>query len=259
MELDIKKAFLSPFSDTEWYINLIFPFAISLFSSFANSDFSNFPKEYNHLISTVLLLLLAGFYAQFQHNEIHNIKPLLPTINSKYIKYLRYGFMSSIVTSLYVIANVVLLGVLKGILSRIFLLFHLSHIAIIAKIIIAIFFITAAIFSFFVILSLFIAWMFELCAYADCLKINRNMNLFHLLKMMSSVKSEILVYILILAIILSPFLGYANTQFQSINLLIFIAPIILIYAQLVGFNLAAQMYRVAKGKLKNTEIITQGA
>lgn len=257
MELDIKKAFLSPFSDTEWHINLSLLIFVSIFASLLRNNFSNVPQVFNHIIYAILFLILAGFYTQFQHNEICNEKPLLPTIKSKCIKYLKYGFTVSIITTLYIMVSVSFLGVFNAILSKFLLISHIPHAS--KSILIALLAIglLMTIIFFFVLATFFSVWTFALCAYADFLKLNVNMNLFYLFKMIKYVKSEMFVYILILFTLLCPFLRYVNTSLESINLIFFIAQIILVYIQLILFNLAAQVYRIAKIRLANTEIVPQ--
>lgn len=258
MELNIKHAFLSPFLDEEWYIKLIFPITISIFTSLLDSNFLNFPKIYSSIPSIILFLLLSGFYTQFQHNEIHNETPLLPTIKSKYTKYLKYGFFVSIISFLYIIANAILLGVLKGIFSSILLILHFSHMAVAARMAVTIFVVAAIIFSFFAIAILLIAWVFALCAYADTLSLNGNIIFSNACQLMSKVKIEILVGILISAILSFPLIGYTNISLKSINVLFFIVPIIQVYVQLLIFNLAVQVYKIAKNRLKE-EICKNGS
>lgn len=259
MELDIKRAFLSPFSDIEWHINLSLLVFISIFASLLRNNFSNLPQVFNHIIYAILFLILAGFYTQFQHNEINNEKPLLPKIKSKCIKYLKYGLNVSIITTLYIMVSVSFFGVFNAILSKFLLISHIPHISESILIALLVIGLLITIIFFFVLATFFSVWTLALCAYADFLKLNVNMNLFYLFKMIKYVKSEMFVYILILFTLLCPFLKYANPLLENINIIFFIAQVILVYIQLILFNLAAQVYRLAKVRLANTEILAQDA
>ena len=91
MQLDIKKAFLSPFSEEKWYIKLIFPSFMAIFSLISNILAQEHKAEVLGLALITLLpfLVLYGFFAQFAHNEIHDELPLLPDLKTKVKQYFK--------------------------------------------------------------------------------------------------------------------------------------------------------------------------
>ena len=94
MKLDIKKAIYSPFSDPRWHIKCTIPI-ILMFCSGLYFHLYNIPYSNLMIINFTLLLpvwfVIAGFYVQFAHNEIHEIKPLLPEWNGNLLKFLKIG------------------------------------------------------------------------------------------------------------------------------------------------------------------------
>lgn len=94
MNLNIRKAYYSPFSEKSWHIKWIFPFIMSIFNTIYNPNW-HIPKTViliTALISLLLNIVLWGFFVQFQHNEIHDEIQILPELKGKIKTYFVHGF-----------------------------------------------------------------------------------------------------------------------------------------------------------------------
>lgn len=240
MKLDVTKTYCSPFLDEQWYIKLIFPIIVNLYLNL----FGDKSLNWSHIYNYIPFLILAGFYIQFQHNEIHNKIPLLPTIKSKLITYFKYGFFSSIISIFYVIVVVLLLSIPKTILSITTLTLHFSDTNAITKIITTIAGVSISIIALILITLSLLAWGLALCAYADSLKINEKINLLKTFKMIAKAKYEVLIYIFALIPIHAIFFSMLIlTKHPSMTY--FVIPIFYVFVQLIGLNLTAQLYKIA--------------
>lgn len=88
MTISIKKALYSPFNDPKWYIKVPILCFLSVIGCLL------FKKESNleFLIALPLILIGFGYLLYFCHNEIYDLKPLLPEWELSLIpKYLKRG------------------------------------------------------------------------------------------------------------------------------------------------------------------------
>lgn len=238
MNLDIKRAILSPFSDSKWHVKLTLPF-IWLFTS--GLHFPLYKISYINLVIlnfTLFLpfwLILYGFYIYFAHNEIHNLKPLLPTWKGNWFKYLKTGATSSIIVLFLLILILILDCVLA--LPRFLLFPHTSPFSISFQYeLMAITFIHAL---FFVFLHNFLG-----CVYADNFRLSDSFNLKQVSELILIVKKEILVCaisIIIFFLLNSFILSYFKNVFFSI-----LSPLVVVLCNLMFINLVAQIYKSAK-------------
>lgn len=254
MQLDIKKAFLSPFSDKKWYQKLIFPIFMTFLISLIGGKI--LPQSYNgflSVISIVSFLILSGYYIQFQHNEIHGEHPLLPNPKSKKMSYMKFGFFGAIISIFYLIAGFLLMISPQAMAPFEVIFIDLSHASPISMHAIMVISVVSVVVTTFIGALLFISWMFSLNAYADYLEFNENVDFIRSLKMMSSVKWETFIFALIAVPIdiLIMFLPQLLDMAKAINGLFIIAVVFIVLIQLIEFNLGAQLYKIAKNKLEN--------
>ncbi len=257
MNLDIKKAFLSPFSERKWYVKLIFPIIMTFLISLNNHKLLHLSHPYNAIIGIISFtsfLLLAGFYIQFQHNEIRNEFHLLPGLKFKVSQYFEYGFFSTFIIFFYVVPIFLLSIIPQTVASIAMLILRFSHLASVLNMLITSISVLVGVFILLIDMFLLIACIFALNAYADDLKMNINVNFKETFKFMSKVKAEVFIYALI-AIPLDAITVFMTTFFIHIpillirsNLIFIIAPIFITFMQLMKFNLGAQLYKVAKSK-----------
>lgn len=250
MELDIKKAFLSPFSEKRWYIKLIFPCTTMILILILLDP----PLMRTILIPDIAvwiiaiacipaLVFLLGFFAQFIHNEISNNKPLLPGMEVKFRDYFIYGLISLGIFLIYSIPNS-LLGLIK----------HTP-----AKDIGATFIVIPLL-----LLSLFLSIVgaFSQNAYADFFCFKDAIRFKRIFKLMFNVKLEIFIYLIIFFILdklNSPLeLGFVaaarSLHFTTTVFLLskdFAIPIVDLVFTLMFLNLQAQIYKIAKNRLEN--------
>lgn len=258
MELNIKKAFLSPFSDEKWYIKLIFPAAVAFLGLFFNLAVL---QQNNHKAAIIMLIVLlpgivcGGFFLQFAHNEIHDKLPLLPNLKFKLKEYLAYGvkllslfLLYSIVLS-FIIGGIfftfnIIFGIILGLFS---VIFHISNtiMAIIACIIFGVIYIPMAIFMFIYLLLITgaFAYNFNFKEALDCKKI---------LRMLPKVKSEMIIYILLeICFFIVLFIMMILLSLSNITLIVTpIAIVIMTVIQFSSMNLKAQIYKIAKFRLE---------
>lgn len=234
MELNIKKAFLSPFSEKQWYIKWIFPIIVSAcFLVFnPNLNFSNTVKLLIIFVCIIPYLILWGFLNQFQHNEIHDETPILPILSGKVKNYFIYGTRLCVITLVYLIFCFVLF------LIALFTL----ELGLIIKIL--------TILSLFgAVIYLWIALIFAQSSYADNFCFRDAMNFKKVFKLMSKVKIEIFIWFLIVAL-----LGFILKLVLMLPLFILIIyPIVRVLVKLILNNLSAQLYKIAKFRLENTD------
>lgn len=229
MELDIKKAFCSPFSEDKWYLKLIFPFIICATFIVFNSNL--------HIIRLVPIiaafflavpyLILWGYFIKFQHNEINNHLPLLPEF--KNIKdYLSYGLRLTGISLIYIAIGLVFL------IATVFLFKIGSFMKIVS-----VFMFTA------IVLFLWIALIFSVSSYADKFCFNDAVNFKRVLRLMSKVRLEILVWLLL--VVLLGLVLRVISMFPAFLLAIY--PFARTFIKLILNNLNAQLYKVAKSRL----------
>lgn len=242
MELNIKKALLSPFSDNKWYIKLIFP-SITMFCIFVLYLKPHVPLIVALTIVLICILLgimLNGFFIQFRHNEICNNKPLLPEFNGTFEDiedYFIYGLNSCGIYFMYAIPTL--------------LLSIIGHIH--APIIIAV--LTSILFLLSYLL-LFIAGSFSQNAYADYFCFGNAVKFKKIFRLMSKVKLEIFIYLILSTILMLLYLCIVVILaliVKNINIIFAILcsiPIIILI--LIELDLQAQIYKIAKNRLENT-------
>lgn len=256
MELNIKKAFLSPFSDEKWYLKLIFPFFMTFLISLIGGKI--LPQPYNgflSVISIISFLILSGYYIQFQHNEIHSERLLLPNLKSKKIAYIKLGLFGAIISIFYLIIGFLLMIIPQTITPIAMLFIRFSHASSILIHAITVISVLSVVVTALMGALLFISWIFSLCAYADHLKFNENVDFIRSFKMMSRVKVETFIFALI-AIpidILIIFVPQLLEMVKTINGLFIMAIVFIVLMQLIEFNLGAQLYKIAKNKFENIE------
>lgn len=237
MNLDIKKSFLSPFSEEKWYLKLIFPVIVTAFSIVSNHDL-HASKETILLVSLLSIIpsiILSGFFMQFEHNEIHDELPLLPILNSNVKKYLIYGLNA---------LGIVLIYILFLFLTAIGIgaMFALLHIAKILSIIL--------VGIFLIFIFLFVG--FAESTYADYFSFKKAMNVSRIASLIPKVKTEIFIYILItIGLMLTLSIITAGVQFAKATLILI--PFFTTLIQLIMVNLKAQVYKVAKYRLETKE------
>lgn len=146
MQLDIKKAIKSPFSDEKWYLKTGLLFLITVFGLDPGFDavikkFTLVIKMINATFSTgiegvtsnidvltvilvpaflFLSILALGYLLQFSHNEIKGISPIIPEWRKNIKKYLRSGFIAFAVLLAFHIIFSILGEVFKNLLYSIF-------------------------------------------------------------------------------------------------------------------------------------------
>lgn len=254
MELNIKKAFLSPFSDEKWYIKLIFPSIMAIFSLLANAFSHTHMKEVLLLSLIVFIpaLVLSGFFLQFAHNEIHDETPLLPNLQSKAKEYFNYGLRIFGISLLYaitlgIVACIVLivLNIILGIiLGLIIIMLHLDRTALSLGSLI-IFLIT-----YIPILIFMFAYLIMLSgAFADNFNSSEARDYKRLYRLLTKVKVEMIIYFLLeFCLIISVAIMIIILAIPKFTLVF--APIITAIIQLISMNLKAQIYKVAKSRLE---------
>lgn len=261
MELNIKKAFGSPFSDEKWYIKLIFPSIMAIFSLSSNVLVHEHKMAMFFILCLVLLLpgfVLSGFFLQFVHNEIHDETPLLPNLKSQILQYLKYGAkllglvlyymitLGLIMCAIILILNI-FIGIVIGICSA---LLHLQK-----PVMILLSTITSLIISIPIIIVWFSYFILLTGAFADNFNFKEAKNYKRIFSLLSKVKSEIAIYIvcLFIAIVIITLLPFLP------KITLILAPIITAIIQFVLINLKAQVYKIAKGRLEIETIASQDA
>lgn len=233
MQLDIKKSFLSPFSEEKWYLKLIFPLIVAALGMVSNKTL-HIDKSIVLIVSLLSFIpsvILTGFFFQFQHNEIHDQLPLLPILKTNIKKYLSYGILGIGIVLIYTIVAVLISGLLG------FTLWNISKI--VALILLGILLILFAI-----LIS------FAQGTFADTFSFESAMNFNYILKLIAKAKGEIFIYMLIsTALILG--LSAINTVLGLFKYALILSPIFTVFLQLITMNLQAQVYKLAKSRLEN--------
>lgn len=245
MELNIKKAFLSPFSEEKWYIKLIFPVAIAALSFAANiiSKEHKLEAVMLGLLSLIPSIILTGFFARFAQNEIKSQTPLLPELKYQIKQYLIYGLkyigvslVYTFILLLLTLGVAVLVGITLGLLSA-------ANIT--TKLLSAIIFILI----FIPLVILFIAFMtLVLGAFSDNMSFEEALNIKRVWSLVCKTKAEIAIYLL-LAIGLGIALAIISVILIVPKVTIFLVPFFITVEQLISINLKAQVYKIAKSRL----------
>lgn len=240
MDLDIKKAFCSPFSSEKWYIKLVFPFIIS--ACFLIFDKNWHLNKSTQIIAifcfTIPYLVLWGYFTQFQHNEIHNKSEILPILNNKLINYLTYGINLAGISLAYTFFSVLIFIPIIP--------FFIFKVNLIILTLLAIAYIFIAVF-------LLIALIFSECSYADNFCFKDAFRFKYIFNLMSNVKFEIFILISI-SILLSVILKFI---LMFTNIILVLYPFLRVFVKLVAYNIAAQVYKIAKRRLEIKNAIDQ--
>lgn len=244
MELNIKKAFLSPFSEEKWYLKLIFPTIMAAFALIYNFLSKEHKPEAIILGLLILIpgIILSGFLTQFTHNEINNKLPLLPELKTNIKKYLSYGLWTLLITLIYLFFIIVLYIIYSALFA--FLIYltkgnvYLIYILVTLSIILGIF--------------LGFSYAFAIGSYADNLEISQIASIKKTFKLMSKAKAEIAIYLL-LALALGAALGVITIILTIPRITIFLVPFFTALEQLISVNLSAQVYKIAKSRLEKPQ------
>lgn len=249
MELDIKKAFLSPFSDKRWHLKLIFPCVTMTILLIIFDSLINVSEIVGYIIAPICfiaVIFILGFFVIFIHNEISNNKPLLPGIEVKLKDYFICGLISMGIFLIYSTPDYFL-----GLIN------HIPATATYNT------FTRVSLYLLSLILSIICA--FSINSYADSFHLKDAIRFKCIFKLMFKVKLEILIY-LVLSFILnnlaSPLgLGYIaaarHLHFTTIAFAIskdITIPMVGNVFTLIFFNLQAQIYKIAKKRLEDKEI-----
>ncbi len=234
MQLDIKKAFLSPFSDHEWKSKLSILTILGVFLVFQCFKNPNL-KQFN-VIAEILFLpfsfLNIGYCVKFAHNEIHKIKPLLPVWEFDFLlEYFKYGLLFLVISWIYIICFIIICLPMALLLNH----FNIIYLCI---------FILFSMYLFVIIHSLAIN------LYADNFKFKEAFNIRYLFNLIKNVKKELFLSILIVIPIGIPYFILVivyKIPFNIFNVVIlsFFGSII----DLIVRNVFAQIYKIAKSKL----------
>lgn len=241
MELDIKKSFKVPFSQEKWYIKLIFPSIMAIFSLISNNLMqTNKPAvAILFLITLIPAIILNGFFLQFAHNEINDEYPLLPNLKSRIKEYLKYGAKYY---GLIIIYAVILFfaGLLIGFASGFILGFLGLDKTLLSILTIAIFL------PLLILVCCYLILVYGV--FSDKFNFKEAFMYKKIMSLLSKVKAEITVYLLVvfgLLIVLS-----AMFMVLSIfKITLIIAPVLVAVQQLIAINLKAQVYKIAKTRL----------
>lgn len=234
MKLDIKKAFNSPFSEENWYIKFIFPFIMSILSIMSSVFYKDdsFSMTIANLLAFVPGIILGGFYAQFAHNEIHDISPLLPNLQSEIGNFLKYGFKLMGVMLIYF--SVAIIGGLLGIIA----LKNPSILTLLALILML-----GGLILGFVLSVAAEGIFFDNFCFKDTLDYKR------VLKLLSKVKMEIAVYFLFCFCFIM-LTSICNSIVEALNFTLLFAAALIATGQFIIVNISAQIYKIAKARLE---------
>lgn len=248
MDLDIKKALNSPFSDEKWYIKLIFPSIMAIFSLISNNLSKDNPAGFLGLLLITLIpgLILSGLFVQFANNEIHGNSPLIPNLSSNIKTFLKYGaklmgamLIYGLVFSLIGIIIGIVLGIIFGIIAAILNIKALITLLFIVTLLPVLILLTC-----FLILAEGI--------FFDNFNFKETLNYKKAFKLLTKVKSEIGIYLLFV-------IGF-GIIISIISAILKIAPAAIILAsvpvaiiQFISVNFKAQIYKIAKSRMEDTE------
>lgn len=232
MELDIKKAFKSPFLEEKWHIKLIFPFIVAILNLITNvyyKDSSLTSLVINFLV-IILGIALSGFFAQFGHNEVHNQSPLLPDMEENIKNFFIYGI--KLVGIMIVYFSLVLIGSLFGLTAYA----HPSVLALFGL--------------FLMVLGLFVGFPLAVVAegiFFDNFNFKEALDIKKVFRLLTKIKMEILLYI-IACICFMMLMSIFNSlvTIYSVTIIFVAAFVTAIQLALINFN--AQIYKIAKSK-----------
>lgn len=238
MELEIKRAFRTPFCDDKWYIKLIFPLLVAFLAGAGDKNL-HLPILWIvpiFLLMIPLSLALSGFYLQLEHNEIHTKQPLLPFLKDKWIDYLMLG-LKSLALSITFFAFAVLLFI------PLFILLKMEN------------FLWTILGLLVIVCIIFIGLMlsFATSRLADTFDLKSAFEFNTVLSLMSKAVMEIFVYLLI-CVMFGIVLSVADSILKHTHAIFFIMPIITVFSQVITVDLKAQVYKVAKSRLENLEV-----
>lgn len=233
MQLDIKKAFKSPFTEEKWHVKLIFPFVMSLLSLITNVYYND--SSLTSLVINFLVILpgiiLSGFYAQFGHNEIHDHLPLLPDLEGSIKNFLTYGI--KLVGIMLIYFSLVLVGSLLGLSA----LAHPSVLTLFGL--------------FLMVLGLFVGFPLAVMAegiFFDNFSFKESIDYKKVFKLLSKVKMEVLLYI-IACICFMMIMSICTSIVTVLSVAIVLAAAVIALLQLALINFNAQIYKIAKSRL----------
>ncbi len=232
MQLDIKKALQSPFSDEEWFVKLIFPIIVIILNALG-SKYLNLPDLYKQIIFLVAIipnLILEGFFLQFMHNEIKNQNTLLPVLKVNVFNYLKYGVKSLSFTIYYMILFILSFGLIYIFTEMTLLKFNVQVGIIISCI------------SFFFFL---IIYLMAQSAYAENFKLGDAFDFYKLIRLVAKARNHILFFIVYSAIIILLYL-FVFYWLAATIIGILLIPLLSTSVGLFLFNLQAQVYKIAK-------------
>lgn len=232
MQLDIKKAILLPFSDSDWKRKLLI---LLFFWAFLTIQYY-LPNNLNksNLIYALLTLpfwfLGIGYCLQYAHNEINEIIPKLPIWQSNFLNYLKHGFFSTVISVSYLIPLKVI-----GRLTKVLFWDNYLQLNIINFI------------YYIFILALIIILSMVVDIYANNFKFIEAFNINKLFKLIIKAPKELFISALIfLLTLISQNLLVSIFSFHF-SAIIFISILDLLSALIVT-NLFAQSYKIAKQK-----------
>lgn len=233
MSLDFKKAFNSPFSEEKWYIKMVFPFVMTLLGIMTSTFYKN-DAGANVMINLLTLfpsIILAGFYAQFAHNEIHDVAPILPELKAKIVDFLKYGFkligISIIYFSIVLVGSIISLAGLKT-----FNIFSVLGLVLIP-------------------IGLIIGFLLAVPAegiFFDTFCFKAALDYKKAIELLSKVKMEIAVYAVI-CIFFVVFTSICNSIVDLFGFTIILLAAIITAIQFAIVNINAQIYKIAKARL----------
>lgn len=234
MELDMKKAFNSPFSEEKWYSKLIFPFILAILNLMTNVYYkdSSLTSIVINFAVIILGVALSGFYAQFGHNEIHDKSPLLPDLDSNMKNFFLYGI--KLVGIMLIYFSLVLVGSLFGLSA----LAHPSFLALFGL--------------FLMVLGLFVGFPLAVVAegiFFDNFSFKEALDVKRIIKLLAKVKMEILLYI-IACICFMMITSILNSIVSIFGITIIFAAALSTIIQLALINFNAQIYKIAKSRLE---------
>lgn len=237
MDLNIKKAIKSSFSEKKWYIKLIFPVIVTALGLVNNPNLhiSQNIILLTNFISLLPVIVLVGFFIQFQHNEIHNEIPLLPSLDKRVKNYFLYGLNSLGIALIYIVLGFVLFFVLPNLFKNLgianTLIGSLANIGLILG---------------------FIFLFFAINAYADYFKFKDAISIGRIFKLMSKVQPFDYFGFIFFAVGLTYYLSSSPN-----NIFLIFSPFVAVIIRLTIMNMSAQLYKIAKNKLENKEIAIQ--
>lgn len=223
MQLDIKRAFLSPFSEKDWPWNLFLFGVLSYITIAIHANMLLKGALIGIPFSILIRVLLFGYLIHYIHNEIHGITPSLPNWKTNIFSYFKKGLECSIIILGYVAIYLIILFIPILLIC----LIPLSWVKLL--------FITLLFIVSLPILGIIV------CCYADTLNYSDSFNLKRSYKLFSKAKKEMifssfLAFTLIIFADIFTFFTISNIIAVSI-----LTPIILIIS-----NLCTQGYKISK-------------